>query len=62
LAPDDQQDVEEVAHEVLGEVRQAEPGRSKLRRSLAALRGFRCRSERQWSRAPAMRCACDLEK
>ncbi|MEU4236407.1 hypothetical protein [Actinoplanes sp. NPDC026619] len=40
LPAQDQEDVEEVANEVLGEVVQAEPNRGRLRRAAAALRGF----------------------
>jgi hypothetical protein len=40
LQPQDQADVQEVAEEVMGEVAQSEPNRGRLRRAVAALRGF----------------------
>jgi hypothetical protein len=40
LTSEDQRDIEEVANEVLAEVKRPEPQRSKLRKATAALRGF----------------------
>lgn len=40
LSREDQQDVQEVAEEVAGEIVQDQPRRSRLRRAVAAIRGF----------------------